>query len=42
MLKGPSRLRNRRSMLLRRHPALGGLLAATMVVTIRQVLKQPL
>ena len=33
MLKGPSRLKNRRSMLLRRQSALAGLLAATMLVT---------
>ena len=33
MLKGPSRLKSRRSMLLRRHSALAGLLAATMLVT---------
>ena len=33
MLKGPSRLKNRRSTLLRRHSALAGLLAATMLVT---------
>ena len=31
MLKGPRRLKNRRSMLLRRHSALAGLLAATMI-----------
>jgi raffinose/stachyose/melibiose transport system substrate-binding protein len=33
MLKGPSRLKNRRSSLLRRHSALAGLLTATMVMT---------
>ena len=33
MLKGPSRLKNRRSMLLRRQSALAGLLAAAMLVT---------
>ena len=33
MHKGPSRLKNRRSMLLRRHSALAGLLAAAMLVT---------
>jgi raffinose/stachyose/melibiose transport system substrate-binding protein len=32
MLKGPSRLKNRRSTLLKRHSALAGLLAATMIV----------
>jgi len=33
MLKGPSRLKNRRPSLLRRHSALAGLLTATLVMT---------